>query len=80
MPDDEPYGDDDTDDPEPEASHVNVPFVIACSILIGLGLVMIFFWLFDFSQWIWFLGVPIVLVGFLAFLSPRAGLDHAEPV
>jgi uncharacterized protein (DUF983 family) len=71
----------DVDEPEPEdhRGYVNVPFVIGCAVLIGVGLFMIFYWLFDFSQWFWFLGVPIVLVGFLLFLSPHAGLDHAEP-
>jgi hypothetical protein len=75
-------GDEDVEEPEPEEhhGHVSVPYVTLSAILIGIGLFFTLLWLLDVNQWTYFAGVPLVAVGFLLFLSPRAGLDRAGAV
>jgi hypothetical protein len=71
--------DEEIDEPEPAShrGHVSVPYVTLSAILIGIGLFLTLIWLFDVNRWCNFVGVPLVAVGFLLFLSPRAGLDRA---
>jgi uncharacterized membrane protein YfcA len=57
-------------------SPISVPWVIAASILSGLGVGFLAYWIETF-QWFWFSGVLLVFVGILMFLNPRAGWDHA---
>jgi hypothetical protein len=66
--------------PEGHAPHVSspisVPWVILASVLVGVGLTLIWMWVTTFS-WIFFTGPLLVFVGAVMFLNPRAGWDHA---
>ena len=67
----------------PSASHslgrnsISVPFVIAASVLAGVGLLLVLLWLITFN-WLYFPGVALVLAGGLMLFDRRAGSDRAE--
>jgi hypothetical protein len=56
---------------------VSVPFVLAASILIGIGIFTISYALTIFDGWYLMVGIAPLLVGALLLFSPRAGLDRA---
>ncbi|HEV8050180.1 MAG TPA: hypothetical protein VGP88_06260 [Thermoplasmata archaeon] len=55
---------------------ISVPFVLLASVLMGIGLMLIFTWLITFD-WLFFPGVLVVAIGAFMMLSPRMGSDHA---
>lgn len=61
----------------PSASNsISVPYVILAALICGAGLFLIMTW-FLTGQWVYFVGVFLVLGGAMMFLSPRMGSDHA---
>ncbi|MCI4337910.1 MAG: hypothetical protein L3J72_01225, partial [Thermoplasmata archaeon] len=54
---------------------ISVPFVILAALLMGAGLFLVAAWVLTFD-WLFFLGVPIVAVGFLLVFHPLAGADR----
>jgi hypothetical protein len=64
-----------------DAGSISIPWVILASLVCGVGLWLIAFWLINLtgaaSGWIYFLGVPVLIVGAIMFLNPRMGPDHA---
>jgi hypothetical protein len=67
--------------PDPHHSHVakspiSVGWVVLASVLCGLGLVGVWWWLETFD-WLFFPSIVLVIGGAMMFLSDRAGLDHA---
>jgi hypothetical protein len=57
-------------------SPISVPWVIAASLLIGVGLFFDWYWLYTFNLEYTF-GIALVVVGGFMLFSKRAGLDHA---
>jgi hypothetical protein len=57
-------------------SPINVGWVILASLLIGVGLFFIFWWLYNFNLEFTF-GIAMVVVGAFMLMDRRAGLDHA---
>jgi hypothetical protein len=58
-------------------SPISVLWVVAASILSGLGLVLLW-WFLEVFQLVWLGGgILLVLVGCLMFMDRRAGWDHA---
>ena len=57
-------------------SPISVPYVLASSILIGVGIFSMTYWVITFD-WLFFLGVVPCLAGALLLLSPRAGANQA---
>lgn len=55
---------------------ISVPYVILAALICGAGLFLIMTW-FLTGQWVYFVGVFLVLGGAMMFLSPRMGSDHA---
>jgi hypothetical protein len=66
--------------PAGEAHHavspISVPWVVLASLVCGVGIFLVWFWLETFN-WIFFPGIVAVIVGAMMFMSDRAGLDHA---
>jgi hypothetical protein len=57
-------------------SPISVAWVLALSLLVGVGLFMLAYW-FLTGSWLFFLGIAPVVAGGLMMFSPRAGADHA---
>jgi hypothetical protein len=57
--------------------HASVLFVILASIVAGVGLFLTLIWVITF-QWIYFVGIVLMAVGFLMFFSQQMGPDRAE--
>ena len=55
---------------------ISIPWVIAASLLMGVGLFLISVWIVTFD-FLYLLGIFVVLVGALMIVSPRMGSDHA---
>lgn len=55
---------------------ISVPFVVAASLLCGVGLIGISYWLITQNPILLASIIPVVGGGLL-FFSPRAGWDHA---
>jgi hypothetical protein len=55
---------------------ISVPWVLLAGLLIGVGLAIMYYWLYDFSL-VFLAGPVFIVVGALMFFSPRAGLDRA---
>lgn len=55
---------------------ISIPWVLLAAVLSGLGLFLVTFWLLT-GDWVYFVGIPIVIVGCLMFFSPRMGIEHA---
>jgi hypothetical protein len=74
------YGDPAAAKEHHDRSPISVLWVIAASLLCGVGIFFLWYWLWDLpsaAAWPWFSGVAFVFVGSLMFLNPRAGWDHA---
>jgi hypothetical protein len=57
-------------------SPISIGWVVLASLLIGVGLFFIFWWLYNFDLRFTF-GIAFVVIGGFMLFSPRAGLDHA---
>ncbi len=68
------HGPDDEDEERPRAS---VLFVILAAVVAGVGLFFTLLWVITF-EWIYFLGIVLMAIGFLMFFSVRMGPDRAE--
>jgi hypothetical protein len=68
------------DAPEPHGhvvkSPISVGWVVAASVICGLGLVGVWWWVTTFD-WLFFPSIFLVIGGAMMFLNDRAGLDHA---
>ncbi len=60
-----------------EGHRASVLYIVAASLLSGLGLFLTLLWLITF-QWGYLSGVLLMALGFLLFFSRRAGADRAE--
>jgi len=57
-------------------SPISVAWVVLASVLIGVGLAVLFYWLYTFDLRYTF-GIAFVVAGGLMLFDHRAGLDHA---
>jgi hypothetical protein len=57
-------------------SPISIPYVLASSILTGIGIFSMTYWVITFD-WLYFLGVLPCLAGVVLLLSPRAGANQA---
>ncbi|MGP8071920.1 MAG: hypothetical protein ACLPZM_02185 [Thermoplasmata archaeon] len=57
-------------------SPINVGWVVLAAVLIGVGLGLIAWWLYEYNLEYSF-GIVLVVVGGLMLFNRRAGLDHA---
>ena len=59
-----------------QKSPISVAWVVLAAVLGGLGIFLVFEWLYTFD-WVFFPGIALVIGSTLMFLNSRAGLDHA---
>jgi hypothetical protein len=59
-----------------ERSPISVGWVILASVICGIGLIGVWWYVTTFD-WLYFPSIVLVIGGAMMFLSDRAGLDHA---
>jgi hypothetical protein len=59
-----------------ERSPISVPWVIAASVICGIGITGVW-WFITTFDFLYFPFAFVVIGGAIMFMSPRAGLDHA---
>ncbi|MCI4321660.1 MAG: hypothetical protein L3K18_06170 [Thermoplasmata archaeon] len=55
---------------------ISIPWVLAASLLMGLGVFLISAWIITFD-YLYFVGFVVLAVGFLMTFDQRMGSDHA---
>ena len=60
-----------------EKGPISIPWVIAASLLMGLGVFSLTIWLVTFD-WLFFAGVVPALAGILMVFDRRAGADRSD--
>jgi membrane-bound ClpP family serine protease len=55
---------------------ISIPWVIAAAVLVGVGLLILLYFLLSFN-WLYLVGVAPVVVGGMMLFDRRAGPDHS---
>jgi len=56
---------------------ISVPWVILASVLIGVGLTLVAYWLYTGFDLVYTFGIAFAVIGGLMLFDERAGADHA---
>jgi Na+/proline symporter len=60
----------------PDTGAISVPFIVLASVLVGLGIMGLAYWLITF-QWVLMLSIAPLAIGGLLFFTRAAGPDRA---